>query len=457
MEYVQLNNGIKMPMLGYGVYQVTKNECERCVTDALSVGYRLIDTAQSYFNEEEVGAAITKSGIPREEIFLTTKVWVEHYGYEECKKSVYTSLEKLKTDYLDLMLLHQPFSDYYGAYRALEELYNEGVLRAIGVSNFYPDRLVDIASFANIVPMVNQVETHVLNQQKVAKEYMDKYGVQCEAWAPFGEGRGGLFENETLINIGKKYGKTSAQVMLRWNIQRGVVVLPDRQSGGGRRGALLAAHHALEGGAQGHFGLAHAHVAAQQAVHGITLFHVLLDLGGGVQLVVGLVVVKAGLKVPLPVAVRREGIARGLTAASVELDQFLRHLLGGFFYLGAGALPLSTAQLCQLYLFLVAGGGVAAQQVQLGHRYIQHVRAGVLHLQVIFRGTLHFQPLDARIHADAVALVHHIVPGLDVRKAGKGVLVLFALLGLGGGLFLQTVPAAGQHCRMGKRKGAPGG
>ena len=152
MEYVQLNNGIKMPMLGYGVYQVTKNECERCVTDALSVGYRLIDTAQSYFNEEEVGAAITKSGIPREEIFLTTKVWVEHYGYEECKKSVYTSLEKLKTDYLDLMLLHQPFSDYYGAYRALEELYNEGVLRAIGVSNFYPDRLVDIASFANIVP-----------------------------------------------------------------------------------------------------------------------------------------------------------------------------------------------------------------------------------------------------------------------------------------------------------------
>ena len=163
MEYVQLNNGIKMPMLGYGVYQVTKDECERCVTDALSVGYRLIDTAQSYFNEEEVGNAIAKSGIPREEIFLTTKVWVEHYGYEACKKSVYTSLEKLKTDYLDLMLLHQPFSDYYGAYRALEELYNEGVLRAIGVSNFYPDRLVDIASFANIVPMVNQVETHVLN------------------------------------------------------------------------------------------------------------------------------------------------------------------------------------------------------------------------------------------------------------------------------------------------------
>ena len=239
--------------------------------------------------------------------------------------------------------------------------------------------------------------------------------------------------------------------------KNGVVVLPCQQGGGSQNGALLAAHHALEGGAQGHFGLAHAHVAAQQAVHGPALFHVLLDLGGGVQLVVGLVVVKAGLKVPLPVAVRRESVARGLTAAGVQLNELLRHLLGGFFHLGAGALPLGAAQLCQLYLFLVAGGGVAAQQVQLGHRYVQHVRAGILYLEVIFRGTLHFQPLDARIHADAVALVHHIVPGLDVRKAGKGVLVLFALFGLGGGLFLQTVPTAGQHRRMGKRKGAPGG
>ena len=239
--------------------------------------------------------------------------------------------------------------------------------------------------------------------------------------------------------------------------KNGVVVLPRQQGGGGKDGALLAAHHALEGGAQGHFGFAHAHVAAQQAVHGPALFHVLLDLGGGVQLVVGLVVVKAGLKVPLPVAVRREGVARGLTAAGVKLDQLLRHLLGGLFHLGAGALPLGAAQLCQLYLFLVAGGGVAAQQVQLGHRNIQHIRAGILYLEVIFRGTLHFQPLDARIHANAVALVHHVIPGLDVRKAGKGVLVLFALFGLGGGLFLQTVPAAGQHCRMGKGKGAPGG
>ncbi|MCM1271063.1 MAG: aldo/keto reductase [Ruminococcus flavefaciens] len=226
MEYVHLNNGLKMPVLGYGVYQVTKEECERCVLDALKTGYRLIDTAQSYFNEEEVGNAIVKSGVPREEIFLTTKVWVEHYGYEETKKSIYESMCKLQTEYIDLMLLHQPFSDYYGAYRALEELYQEGVLKAIGVSNFYPDRLVDIANFADIVPMVNQVETHVLNQQTEAKKWMDKYEVQIEAWAPFGEGRGGLFENHVLTAIGEKYGKTSAQVMLRWNIQRGVVVLP---------------------------------------------------------------------------------------------------------------------------------------------------------------------------------------------------------------------------------------
>ena len=226
MECVQLNNGLKMPILGYGVYQVTKEKCEKCVLDALKTGYRLIDTAQSYFNEEEVGNAIVKSGVPREEIFLTTKVWVEHYGYEETKKSVYESMKKLQTEYIDLMLLHQPFSDYYGAYRALEDLYQEGVLKAIGVSNFYPDRLVDIANFAKIVPMVNQVETHVLNQQTEAKKWMDKYEVQIEAWAPFGEGRGGLFENPVLTAIGKKYGKTSAQVMLRWNIQRGVVVLP---------------------------------------------------------------------------------------------------------------------------------------------------------------------------------------------------------------------------------------
>lgn len=226
MEYVTLYNGVKMPQLGYGVYQVTQEECERCVLDALEVGYRSLDTAQSYFNEEQMGNAIAKSGVPREEIFLTTKVWIEHYGYEQAKKSVQESMEKLRTSYLDLILLHQPFADYYGAYRALEELYKEGKVRAIGVSNFYPDRLVDIASFAEIKPMVNQVEAHPYNQQTLAKKYMDKYQVQIEAWAPFGEGRGGLFENPVLSAIGKKYGKTTAQVMLRWHLQRGVVVIP---------------------------------------------------------------------------------------------------------------------------------------------------------------------------------------------------------------------------------------
>ncbi|MBQ8972703.1 MAG: aldo/keto reductase [Clostridia bacterium] len=226
MEYVTLSNGVKMPILGYGVYQVTKDECERCVADALKAGYRSIDTAQSYFNEEEVGNAIVRSGIPREDLFITSKVWVEHYGYDACRASVLESLRKLQIEYIDLMLLHQPFSDYYGAWRALEDLYEEGKLRAIGISNFYPDRMVDIASFARIRPMVNQVETHPLNQQIEAKKWMDKYGVRIEAWAPFGEGRGGLFENEVLKAIGAKYSKTTAQVMLRWHIQRGVVVIP---------------------------------------------------------------------------------------------------------------------------------------------------------------------------------------------------------------------------------------
>lgn len=226
MEYVTLYNSVKMPILGYGVYQVTKEECERCVLDALKAGYRSIDTAQSYFNEEEVGEAIQKSGVPRNEIFLTSKVWIDNYGYDKCRKSVETSMKKLKTDYLDLMLLHQPFSDYYGAWRALEDLYREGKIRAIGVSNFYPDRLVDIASFSSVRPMVNQVETHPFNQQVEAKKYMDKYGVQIEAWAPFGEGRGGLFENPVLDEIAQKHKKTTAQVMLRWHIQRGVVVIP---------------------------------------------------------------------------------------------------------------------------------------------------------------------------------------------------------------------------------------
>lgn len=226
MQYVTLSNGVKMPQLGYGVYQVDKEECERCVLDALKVGYRHIDTAQSYFNEEEVGNAIAKSGVPREQIFLTTKVWVEHYGYDETRKSVLESMRKLKTNYIDLVLLHQPFADYYGAWRALEDLYAEGVIKAIGVSNFYPDRLVDICSFARIKPMVNQVETHPHNQQIEAHEWMKKYGVQHEAWAPFGEGRGGMFEEPLLVEIGKKYGKTAAQVILRWDMQRNVVAIP---------------------------------------------------------------------------------------------------------------------------------------------------------------------------------------------------------------------------------------
>lgn len=226
MEYVTLSNGVKMPVLGYGVYQVTPEECERCVLDALKTGYRSLDTAQSYFNEEQVGSAMKKSGVPRDEIFLTTKVWLEHYGYEAAKASVLESMKKLQTDYLDLVLLHQPLADYYGAYRALEELYDEGKVRAIGVSNFYPDRLVDLASFARIRPMVNQVEIHPYHQQTEAKAWMDKYGVQAEAWAPFGEGRGGLFSDPTLVGIGKKYGKTAAQTVLRWHLQRGVVVIP---------------------------------------------------------------------------------------------------------------------------------------------------------------------------------------------------------------------------------------
>ncbi len=226
MNYVTLSNGIKMPQLGYGVYQVTKDECERCVTDALKVGYRLIDTAQSYFNEEEVGKAISKSGIPREEIFLTTKVWIEHYGYENAKNSVLESMRKLQVDYLDLCLLHQPFADTYSAYRALEELYDEGRIRAIGISNFYADRMVDFASFNRIVPMVNQIEIHPHNQQRDVEIWHNKYGVKLEAWAPFGEGRGGMFDLPELKAIAEKYGKTAAQVILRWHIQRGIVVIP---------------------------------------------------------------------------------------------------------------------------------------------------------------------------------------------------------------------------------------
>lgn len=225
MEYVKLNNGIEMPLISFGVYQIPKEDTKRCVLDAIKSGYRGIDTAQSYFNESEVGDAIVECGVPREELFITTKVWIDHYGYEECKASVEESLRKLKTDYLDLCLLHQPFSDYYGAYRALEELYAEGKIKAIGVSNFYPDRLTDICMFdRKVIPAVNQVEVNPFNAQWCAQENMEKHGVKMEAWAPFGEGRNNLFTNETLVSIGKKYNKSSAQVMLRWLVQRGVIV-----------------------------------------------------------------------------------------------------------------------------------------------------------------------------------------------------------------------------------------
>ncbi len=225
MKTVKLNNGVEMPIISFGVYQIPKEETKDCVLRAIEVGYRSFDTAQSYFNEAELGDAIVVSGVPRSEFFITTKVWIDNYGYDNCRKSVMMSLEKLKTDYIDLVLLHQPFGDYYGAYRALEDLYKEGKIKAIGVSNFYPDRLSDMCLFGReIIPAVNQVETNPFNAQYEAQKNMEKYGVHIEAWAPFGEGRNGIFENEVLVNIGKKYGKSSAQVILRWLVQRGVIL-----------------------------------------------------------------------------------------------------------------------------------------------------------------------------------------------------------------------------------------
>ena len=226
MEYVKLNNGVKMPILGFGVYQIPQSETKQAVLDAIKTGYRLIDTAQSYFNEKEVGDAIKECGVKREELFITSKVWIDNYGYENCRKSVEESLKKLQTDYIDLMLLHQPFADYYGAYRALEDLYHEGKIRAIGVSNFYPDRIADICLFGRkVIPAVNQIETNPINQRTYDQEIMEKYGVKQEAWAPFGEGRNNMFTNPTLVEIGKKYNKSAAQVILRWLIQRGVIVV----------------------------------------------------------------------------------------------------------------------------------------------------------------------------------------------------------------------------------------
>lgn len=226
MQTVKLSNGIEMPILGYGVYQVTPEECERCVSDALSVGYRMIDTAQAYHNEEGVGRAVRKSGIARGDLFIVTKVWISNAGYEKAKASIDESLRKLQTDYIDLLLIHQPFNDYYGTYRAMEEAYRAGKLRAIGVSNFYPDRFIDLAEFCDIKPMVNQVETHVFNQQVEAQKIMQQYGTQIMSWGPFAEGRNDFFSNPVLKAIGERYGKSVAQTALRFLIQRGVVVIP---------------------------------------------------------------------------------------------------------------------------------------------------------------------------------------------------------------------------------------
>lgn len=227
MEYVTLNNGVKMPILGYGVYQITdQSECEKCVLDAIQIGYRLIDTAQAYGNEEAVGLAVAKSGVPRKELFITTKVWISNGGYEKAKKSIEESLNKMGLDYIDLLLIHQPLNDYYGTYRAMEEAYKEGKLRAIGVANFNPDRLVDLCKFVEVTPAVNQVETHVFHQQAEAHKWMKKYHVQHQSWGPFAEGRKDFFANSVLNEIGKKYDKSAAQVALRYLIQNNVVVIP---------------------------------------------------------------------------------------------------------------------------------------------------------------------------------------------------------------------------------------
>ena len=226
MEYVTLANGVQMPKLGYGVFQVAADETERCVLDAIDAGYRLIDTAQAYGNEEGVGNAIVKCGVPREELFITTKIWISNNGYEKAKASIDESLRKLQCGYIDLMLIHQPFGDVYGTWRAMEEAYEAGKLRAIGVSNFYPDRFIDLCGFVKVKPMVNQVETHVYHQQKKAHEHMVKYGIQHESWGPFAEGKKGLFSDPVLAEVAAKHGKTIAQVALRYLLQSDVVVIP---------------------------------------------------------------------------------------------------------------------------------------------------------------------------------------------------------------------------------------
>ena len=227
MKYVTLNNGVKMPQLGFGVFQIKDPaECEQAVVDAVSTGYRLIDTAASYGNEEAVGKAIKRCGVPREELFITTKLWISDTTYEGAKAAFQKSLERLGLNYLDLYLIHQPMNDYYGAWRAMEELYREGKIRAIGVCSFYPDRLADPIAFNEVAPAVNQVETNVFFQQTESQKYMRSKGVVMEGWAPFAEGKNDLFHNETLKEIGEKYGKSIAQVVLRWMLQRGIVCIP---------------------------------------------------------------------------------------------------------------------------------------------------------------------------------------------------------------------------------------
>ena len=227
MEKVMLNNGVEMPLLGFGVYQIKDEmECEQAVYNAIMKGYRLIDTAASYLNEEAVGRAIKRSGVPREELFITTKLWVEHTGYEQTRKAFFDSLERLQLDYVDLYLIHQPFGDIYGSWRAMEELHKEGKIRAIGVSNFHPDRLVDLIVHNEITPAVNQVETHPFCQQIESHQLMKENGVQIESWGPFAEGKNNMFQNELLVSIAQKHNKSVAQVILRWLTQRGVVAIP---------------------------------------------------------------------------------------------------------------------------------------------------------------------------------------------------------------------------------------
>ena len=226
MKKITLNNGVEMPQLGYGVFQVSPEECERCVSDAISVGYRSIDTAQIYQNEEGVGNAVKKSGIDRKEFFLTTKIWPSNFGYEKAKLSIDKSLGKLQTDYIDLLLIHQPINDYYGAYRAMEEAYKEGKIRAIGVSNFYADRYLDLAHFAEVKPAVNQVETHVFHQQRELQEIMKKHDTKLMSWGPLAEGKNDFFNNPVLKKIGEKYGKSVAQVALRYLFENDVILIP---------------------------------------------------------------------------------------------------------------------------------------------------------------------------------------------------------------------------------------